>query len=117
MVSFCDKDGLTKHALDSLDQTIATIRDDLHDVQSALHAKPELAFEEHFAHDTCSAYMEKQGWKVTTSAHGLATAWRAEYEVGEGGPIVGYNSESGSAHMQHVASPTEADLKWTRFGV
>jgi metal-dependent amidase/aminoacylase/carboxypeptidase family protein len=94
MVSICDKDGLTKFALDSLDKSIAEVRDDLHDIQRALHAKPELAFEEHFAHDTCSAYMKKQGFQVTTSAHGLATAWRAEYEVGQGGPVVGYNSES-----------------------
>jgi metal-dependent amidase/aminoacylase/carboxypeptidase family protein len=42
-----------------------------------------------------TAYMERQaGWSVERHACELPTAWKAVYEVGQGGPIIGFNSES-----------------------
>ncbi len=37
--------------------------------------------------------MEKQGFTVTRHYLGLDTAWRAEYTQGQGGRVVGINSE------------------------
>lgn len=71
-----------------------SLYDDLYKIQLAIHDNPEIAWEESFAHDTATAYMESQGWTVTRHAYGLETAWEATFEVGTGGPVIGYNSES-----------------------
>jgi amidohydrolase len=84
--------GLTPAVLASIDATVASLTDELHAVSQTLHDNPELAWEEHLAHDTGCALMEKKGWKVTRGAHGLPTAWRAEWDNGPG-PTIGFNSE------------------------
>lgn len=86
--------GLAANLVAQLEQTAESMTEDMHILQTELHKRPEIAWEEVFAHDTATAYMEKEGWKVTRHAYGLDTAWRATYEVGQGGPVVGYNSES-----------------------
>jgi len=54
--------------------------------------KPELAWEEHHAHDVLTAYMEKQeGFTVERKICQLDTAWKASY--GTEGPIIGFCSE------------------------
>jgi len=61
-----------------------------------IHDNPELAFQEHKAHDALTTFMDaKNGWLVTKSAYGLETAWIAEYESGKPGPIVSFNAEMG----------------------
>ncbi|HEX5367233.1 MAG TPA: M20 family metallopeptidase [Acidimicrobiales bacterium] len=45
------------------------------DVSHRIHARPELGFEEHFAHDLLSATLEAAGLAVTRSAHGIGTAF------------------------------------------
>lgn len=54
---------------------------------------PELGFEEHIAHDALTEYMQNAGFKVTRKAYGLDTAWRATFENGTNGPVIGVNSE------------------------
>jgi metal-dependent amidase/aminoacylase/carboxypeptidase family protein len=54
---------------------------------------PELAFEEHIAHDTLVDYVRDAGFQVTPHAFGLETAWKATFSHGHGGPVIGINSE------------------------
>lgn len=54
---------------------------------------PELGFEEHFAHNALTQYMQQAGFQVTPKAFGLSTAWKAVFEHGENGPTIGINSE------------------------
>ncbi|CAG8612456.1 12722_t:CDS:2, partial [Ambispora gerdemannii] len=59
-----------------------------------IYAKPEIAFEEHFAHNLLTDYLEKKRFKVTRKSYGLNTAFRAEYESEvTGGRTVSFNSE------------------------
>ncbi|MDG2427813.1 MAG: M20 family metallopeptidase [Acidimicrobiales bacterium] len=52
----------------------------------AIHAEPELCFEEHVAHDLLSSVLKDEGLAVERSAYGLATAFQAD--VGVEGPMV-----------------------------
>jgi len=56
------------------------------DASHQLHANPELAFEEHFAHDLLADLIEADGIEVERHAYGLATAFAAR--AGTGGPTV-----------------------------
>ncbi|KAH6915970.1 hypothetical protein BKA70DRAFT_1092893, partial [Coprinopsis sp. MPI-PUGE-AT-0042] len=73
--------------LDDLSSQLRTISLDI-------HSHPELAFEEKYAHDLLTKVMEDNGFAVTRGPYvGLSTAWRAEFSVGQGGPVIGVNSE------------------------
>ncbi|KAJ5128148.1 hypothetical protein N7448_008927 [Penicillium atrosanguineum] len=52
---------------------------------------PELAYEEHYAHDTICNFLEKQGFTVTRHAYGLDTSFEAL--SGSGGRLVNFNAE------------------------
>lgn len=90
--------GVNKPIVDSIHTTTLELTEELHELQLAIHANPQIAFQEVFAHDISTNYMEKKGWKVTRHAYGLETAWEASFEVGTGGPVIGYNSESKPTH-------------------
>ena len=63
---------------------IDELSDDLRlKVNKVLHDNPELAFKEFIAHDTLTAYLEKLGFNVKRSTHGLETSFEAT--LGEGG--------------------------------
>ena len=51
-----------------------------------IHARPELAFEEHFASGSLADYLESEKISVERGAGGLETAFVAE--TGSGGPVV-----------------------------
>jgi amidohydrolase len=61
-------------------------RDLLVDVSHRIHAHPELAYEERFAHDLLTQVLEDEGLSVTRSAHGIDTAFEAH--AGSDGPTV-----------------------------
>ncbi|UQC73364.1 metal-dependent amidase/aminoacylase/carboxypeptidase [Colletotrichum lupini] len=63
--------------LDDLDSSLHN------DVNKQLHANPETAYKEFFAHDTLTAYLEKQGFSVKKHTYGLETSFEAE--IGSGG--------------------------------
>lgn len=86
--------GLLDEIINEIHDYANSLNDELDDVQLTLHKHPEIAWQENFAHDTLSSFMEKKGFRVTRHAFGLKTAWKAEYEVGSDGPIIGFNSES-----------------------
>ena len=92
--------GLSPAILHQLKSALSEANDDLSKLALDLHAHPELGWEEHYAHDRCTELMEKHGFKVTRHAYGLATAWSAELQVGNGGKTIGFNSESESIDVQ-----------------
>lgn len=64
---------------------------DLDRLALAIHARPEVAFEEHFASGLLADYLVSQGVTVTRAAGGLATAFVAE--AGSGGPLIALCAE------------------------
>ncbi|HEX6424778.1 MAG TPA: M20/M25/M40 family metallo-hydrolase, partial [Acidimicrobiales bacterium] len=56
------------------------------DVSHQIHARPELRYEEHFAHDLLAGVLEREGLAVTRSARGVETAFEAG--AGTAGPTV-----------------------------
>ena len=63
-------------AVDALDA-------DLQALSLDIHAHPEENFEERYAHDALTDFLEARGFEVERGAHGLATAFRAVYGDGE----------------------------------
>ncbi|KAI1416448.1 hypothetical protein F5Y13DRAFT_153971 [Hypoxylon sp. FL1857] len=55
-------------------------------INQTLHQHPETAYEEIFAHDTITKFLEARGFIVKRSTYGLATSFEAE--VGSSGPLV-----------------------------
>ncbi|KZL67286.1 hypothetical protein CT0861_10288 [Colletotrichum tofieldiae] len=53
------------------------------EINKVLHANPETAYKEFFAHKTITKYLEKQGFAVKKHAYGLETSFEAE--IGSGG--------------------------------
>ncbi|KAF9240695.1 hypothetical protein BU15DRAFT_45593 [Melanogaster broomeanus] len=75
--------------------TIDIIESALRSLSLSLHVSdhPELMFEEQYAHDTLTDFIESHGFVVTRQYLGLKTAWRAEFTHGQGGRTLGINSE------------------------
>jgi amidohydrolase len=61
-------------------------RDVLVDLSRQIHARPELGYEERFAHDLLTQVLEDEGLSVTRCARGIATAFEAR--AGSDGPTV-----------------------------
>ncbi len=59
---------------------------DLRDLSLEIHSHPELAYEEHHAHEVLTNFLEGRGFAVERAAHGLPTAFRAV--AGSGDPTV-----------------------------
>ncbi|PPR01776.1 hypothetical protein CVT26_013177 [Gymnopilus dilepis] len=57
----------------------------LRELSLKIHDHPETMFNEKYAHDTLTDFMEQSGFKITRHYSGLETAWRAEYAQGKGG--------------------------------
>jgi hypothetical protein len=79
-----------------IDDVVESLRDSLWPLNIFIHTNPELAFEEHKAHDALTKHMQlHENWQVTRSAYGLATAWVAVYDSRKPGPVVSFNAEMG----------------------
>lgn len=85
---------LSSPVIESIEQAIQQADAELRAASLNIHANPELCWNEHHAHDVLTALMEKHGFDVERHAYGFETAWKATYEVGQGGRIIGFNSES-----------------------
>ncbi len=72
---------------------------------------PEFGYEEVYASELLTKYLEKQGFKVEKGTGGLPTAFRAVWERGTGGPSIGlmmeYDALRGLGHGcgHHLQSP------------
>ncbi|MGH9247465.1 MAG: M20 family metallopeptidase [Acidimicrobiales bacterium] len=56
------------------------------DASRQIHARPELGFEERFAHDLLTGIIEREGLEPERGAYGLETAFATR--VGDGGPAI-----------------------------
>ncbi|KAJ5152610.1 uncharacterized protein N7482_009088 [Penicillium canariense] len=68
----------------------------LSDINQKIWSEPELAFEEHSAHDNiCDLFdaLAAQGYQVKRSAYGIGTALEVSYTRGEGGRVIVFNAE------------------------
>ncbi|PTB54489.1 hypothetical protein M431DRAFT_84687 [Trichoderma harzianum CBS 226.95] len=66
-------------AIDAADQ-------DLRALNKAIHDNPELGYQEFYAVETISSFLQKHGYAVTKQAYGLETSFMAE--IGSGGSLV-----------------------------
>lgn len=66
--------------------TIDASHDELHGINKQLHANPETAYQEHFAHETITTYLTSRGFSVKKHTYGLDTSFEAE--IGTGGRLV-----------------------------
>nr|GAT45613.1 predicted protein [Mycena chlorophos] len=78
--------------LETVEQTIKSLDDELRELSMDIHAHPELRYEERYAHDALTKFMEKHGFEVQRHYH-LETAWLASFSSGNGGRTIGINSE------------------------
>ncbi|MEO6988711.1 MAG: M20 family metallopeptidase [Aquihabitans sp.] len=69
-----------------IDGVVEQYADVLLDASHRIHERPELGFEEHYAHDVLTTVLTDAGLDVTRSAYGLETAFEAR--AGSGGPVV-----------------------------
>jgi hypothetical protein len=82
--------------LADIDQIIRGLEPVLWPLNTSIHDNPELGFKEYKTHDALTNFMQSQeGWRVTRSAYGMETAWKAEYDSGRPGPVVSFNAEMG----------------------
>ncbi|TDL15653.1 hypothetical protein BD410DRAFT_796184 [Rickenella mellea] len=78
--------------LETIERTLDTLDGELRELSLKIHDHPEVKFEERYAHDTLSSFMDSHGFKTTTH-YLMETAWRAEYIRGTDGRVLGINSE------------------------
>jgi amidohydrolase len=81
---------------------VAAVGPDLVALSHAIHAQPELRFEEHRAAAVLEAFLGSQGFSVTAGVAGMDTAFLATRVFGEDGPTVGvfceYDALPGIGH-------------------
>ncbi|KAH9962121.1 hypothetical protein BC827DRAFT_1199040 [Russula dissimulans] len=77
---------------ETVSRTISSLDQELRVLSLDIHGHPELMFQEKYAHDALTAFMEKHGWEVKKHYH-LDTAWVATFSHGNGGRVLGINSE------------------------
>ncbi|KAI6020159.1 hypothetical protein PISMIDRAFT_204265 [Pisolithus microcarpus 441] len=90
--SLLEGDVYRPDILEIIEKTIDELSPALRELSQDILAHPELKFEERHAHDVYTAFVEKRGIVVQTH-YLLETAWVATYTHGQGGPVLGVNSE------------------------
>ncbi|KAJ7721024.1 aminoacylase 1-like protein 2 [Mycena metata] len=91
-VPVCPDTVYREDILKTIEKTIQGLDGKLRKLSMDIHDHPELAYQEHHAHDVLTAFMADQGFEVTKHYH-LETAWLASFENGTGGRTIGINSE------------------------
>ncbi|KAH8691602.1 putative amidohydrolase [Talaromyces proteolyticus] len=77
-----------------VDAAIEELHTQLREVNRQIWSNPELAYQEHHAHDTICNFLEAQEFQVTRHAYGLETAFEARSSGGsEDGVLVNFNAE------------------------
>ncbi|KAJ5256750.1 hypothetical protein N7478_012854 [Penicillium angulare] len=75
-----------------VDDLLGTLQESLWKVNHEIWSNPELAYQEHHAHDVICDFLEAQeGFTVTRHAYGLETSF--EVTSGAGGRLVNFNAE------------------------
>ncbi|KAJ3512344.1 hypothetical protein NLJ89_g3574 [Agrocybe chaxingu] len=78
--------------LETIEEKIKELDSQLRALSLDIHAHPELGYQEFYAHDVYTKFMEKHGFEVTRQ-YLLPTAWKAVFTHGQGGRTIGVNSE------------------------
>ncbi|MEM7078223.1 MAG: M20/M25/M40 family metallo-hydrolase, partial [Pseudomonadota bacterium] len=78
---------------EEISQHIDAVADDLLEASHAIHAKPELAFEEYFACETLTQTLEKHGLNAKSDVFTLPTAFEANFNTDREGPTVALLAE------------------------
>jgi amidohydrolase len=81
----------TVTALECVEDAVRRRGTDLVELSHAIHAEPELAFDEHRSCAKAQALVAERGFAITSPAAGLDTAFRAEF--GSGPLVVGVCAE------------------------
>ncbi|CAI7630943.1 unnamed protein product [Penicillium palitans] len=76
----------------AIDQYIDSLAEPLRALNQKIHETPELAYEEHVAHDAICDFLQSQGIPTTRHAYGLKTAFEAKVSYGDG-RCVNFNAE------------------------
>lgn len=85
--------GNSEH-FSAIDTYLSSLSADLQDISKQIHDNPELGWQERFAHDLLTTYLEGQdGWNVTRSVKGIETAFMAVFSGSGDGPVVSFNAE------------------------
>ncbi|MGA9357684.1 MAG: amidohydrolase, partial [Mycobacterium sp.] len=79
------------HPLDLVEDAVRRRGSDLVELSHAIHAEPELAFDEHRSCAKAQALVAERGFEITARAAGLDTAFRADF--GSGPLVVGICAE------------------------
>ncbi|CAG7969347.1 unnamed protein product [Penicillium salamii] len=74
-----------------VDATLEALHKELRELNHQIWSNPELAYQEHRAHDTICEFLERQGFTVTRHAYGLDTSFEAL--SGSGGRLINFNAE------------------------
>ena len=69
------------------------VKAQIHDLAENIRLNPELSWKEYNACKIQVEYLKKHHFSVTTSYCGMDTAYRAEYSVGDGGPVFAFCAE------------------------
>ncbi|KZT55248.1 hypothetical protein CALCODRAFT_484911 [Calocera cornea HHB12733] len=89
----CGGYAFDEAATKTVEETIEALDGELRELSLKIHDHPELAFQEKYAHDALTSFMESHAFTVTRHYLGYDTAWLATLQVGSGGRILGFNSE------------------------
>lgn len=60
---------------------------------SQIHDNPELAWEEHRAHNTLCSFLESHSFQPTRRAYGFDTSFECRTTIGKGGRTINFNAE------------------------
>lgn len=80
-------------ALKTIEQSADELSSDLRDVSLKMHGNPELCWKEYKTSDLLATYMQSHGFTLKRNAYGTETGFEAIFTHGEGGKVIGFNSE------------------------
>ncbi|KAL2131366.1 hypothetical protein VTI74DRAFT_5177 [Chaetomium olivicolor] len=75
----------------TINDAVTNSLDDIRSIHEFIHSNPELAYEEHKAHDAFCSKFKSLGFDFSRGAHGVDTAFAAHF--GTGGRYVVFNAE------------------------
>ncbi|MGI6636546.1 MAG: amidohydrolase [Christensenellales bacterium] len=85
-----------------MNQTILDMLPEMTMLSDSIFDHPELGFKEYYASGLLINWLKTHHYIVTTPVGGLDTAFRAEFQQGEGGPVIGLLCEYDALPMGHA---------------
>ena len=79
---------MMSRATDIISRAVEDKADSLQELSGKIWSHPELCFEEKFAHDTLTEFLEKNGFEVERK-YKVDTAFKAVFRQGSGGANIG----------------------------